>query len=250
MVSKTWYHFTLIYLGSRIIAAEPPRLGTAFKNVQGTFWSTSAWIQDCSFQHWPQPADLPPVAVAKNLYLGAGYCGACVAISAANSRAPPKRGIINTKCVDCPNNALDISPPLWNAVTPKNTRGVIPGKGSIDWTVVPCNFTSDMLLINKEGSSINWFAMQAANSNAPVKSLVVRSAVGLPWLPTTRQDYNFFTRDGLNKSPTVDVEVTCTNGKKVMARNVPLECGIPNNGEILHLVKWVRDLEREHESTH
>ncbi|MBW0536818.1 hypothetical protein O181_076533 [Austropuccinia psidii MF-1] len=202
-----------------------PKVGTAYKNVQGTYWSTSAWVQNCLFQDWRAPPSLPPVAVARNLYLGAGYCGACVEIKAANSQAAPKRGIINTQCVDCPDNALDISPDLWNSVIPKNDNGVRPGKGSIDWKVVPCNFTNNMSLINKDGTSIYWFSMQAAGSNTPVKSLEVRTPNGSSWIATKREEHNYFTLvsgSTLNQSPTADISVTCTNGKSVVAKNVPL----------------------------
>ncbi|MBW0497080.1 hypothetical protein O181_036795 [Austropuccinia psidii MF-1] len=218
------YIFTFACLAFSVSAASGPKLNTSFASVQGTFSHKSEWVQNCNFDRWPQPPGLPTIAVANNLYEGAGYCGVCAEVKAAQSTTGPRKvGIINTRCADCPNNSLNIAPELWNAIVPANAQKVIPGRALIDWKVVPCPLTTKMVLIGKKGSAPGWLALQVASAKLPIESVKIQAKHSLRVIPLVRQNYNFFTLpQGTTLSGNlIDVLVTCTNTKSVMFVDVP-----------------------------
>ncbi|KAA1092584.1 hypothetical protein PGT21_007853 [Puccinia graminis f. sp. tritici] len=99
--------------------------------------------------------------------------------------------------------------------------------------IVPCNFSTPIEFINKDGVSKDWNSIQVAGAEVPIRSLEVmpianESSGGTgqrSWIRLTKQsNSNYFQPEsgkGLGKS--ADIKVTCDNGKKIITKNVELD---------------------------
>ncbi|EGG11541.1 uncharacterized protein MELLADRAFT_102573 [Melampsora larici-populina 98AG31] len=200
--------------------ANGPSIGKKFKNSQGTYWNGSKWVGHCLFQDWPQPAGLPYAAVATNLYGNAAYCGSCIKVTPAGKTGPSKIAMINDQCPDCPNNALDMSPDLYNAV-----MGNAPGRTGIshfDWEIVQCPIPpSNMKLISKDGASKWHLSLQIAGTITPVVNVSIKPE-GKDWQVASRRDYNYWELSEGAAGEQPDVRVTCASGKTVLVNKVKI----------------------------
>ncbi|KAG0146910.1 hypothetical protein CROQUDRAFT_670837 [Cronartium quercuum f. sp. fusiforme G11] len=199
-------------------------VGQKFTNVQGTFWQQSSWGGECLFQNsWPQPTNLPYVALAVNLYGQAEYCGACIKVTPVDRKHPPKIGIINTVCANCPTNALDMGPDLYNSIM-GNTPGR-PGLTHVDWEIVECPLgNSNMRLISKDGASQWHFSLQVASTITPVTKVEARSPTSQnKWLIAKRKEYNYWElAPGDAVGGEAEIRVTCSSGRSVIIPKVKI----------------------------
>ncbi|KAG0152102.1 hypothetical protein CROQUDRAFT_35703 [Cronartium quercuum f. sp. fusiforme G11] len=201
-----------------------PVLKEASSNEQGTFWQGATWIQGCLFQDWSQPKDLPYFAVATNLYQSGIYCGTCFQITSRDNQKSAI-GIVNSECVDCPANAIDMSQDLYDKI-----MGTQPGRSGLsrfDWEVVPCPLPKDskMLIIGKDGASKWYLSLQVANTFNTVINVEVE--VEEKWYPIYRKRYNYWEFEEGEIRPSVvenaNVRVTCSNGRVVTIPEVKIE---------------------------
>lgn len=201
--------------------ANTAAVGKTQKNAQGTFWNGSKWVAHCLFQDWPQPAGLPFAALATNLYGKGDYCGACIKVTPAGKSGPSKIGMINDECPDCPPNAIDMSPDLFNGVM-GNAPGR-PGISRFDWEVVQCPLPAGttMKLISKDGASKWHLSLQVAGTFTPVVSVQIKPE-GKGWQQATRKDYNYWELSEAAAGEAPDVKVTCSSGKTVTVNKVKI----------------------------
>ncbi|KAA1093683.1 hypothetical protein PGTUg99_019843 [Puccinia graminis f. sp. tritici] len=193
---------------------------------EATTWNASWATGNCLFQEWPQPKGLGPIAMASNLWNSSGICGACISITGP---VGTHKGVVSDQCPSCKKDSLDLGPDLWKEVSNGQNPGVLP----ITWEIVPCNFSTPIEFINKDGVSKDWNSIQVAGAEVPIRSLEVmpianESSGGTgqrSWIRLTKQsNSNYFQPEsgkGLGKS--ADIKVTCDNGKKIITKNVELD---------------------------
>ncbi len=80
-------------------------------------------------------------------------------------------------------------------------------------------------MVNKDGVSAYYFAMQVVNSNKRVASLEVSTNGGSTWLSTVRQTYNFFDISSGTGTTTVDVKITSIDGDVLIIDSVKIAAG-------------------------
>jgi expansin (peptidoglycan-binding protein) len=123
-------------------------------------------------------------------------------------------------CPGCGTNHLDLFPTAFSALA-NPTVGVI----DVTWKYVDCPITSALSLVNKDGVSAYYFAMQVVNSNKRVASLEVSTNGGSTWLSTVRQTYNFFDISSGTGTTTVDVKITSIDGDVLIIDSVKIAAG-------------------------
>ncbi|KAA1128756.1 hypothetical protein PGTUg99_012731 [Puccinia graminis f. sp. tritici] len=212
---------SLFSICSFAAAAGPPRVGTKFPQVQGTYWNGATYEGSCllsTYQRAP-PAGLEYVAVANNLNRNGDYCGACIKVTPLQGKRAPVLAIVSTYCADCPANALDMPGTMYDRLM-GNAPGR-PGIGKFSWEVVPCPLKDVLPKIkNKEGSSKYSLSMLVADAKFPVQSVEINSDKRV--FPAYKRDYNYWEihNSGPPLANTVDVKVTCTNTRSFVVKNV------------------------------
>ncbi|KAH9813904.1 Non-catalytic module family EXPN [Melampsora americana] len=210
---------SFVYLSTLILtlvnnSISHPSVSKRSYTSKGTFWGGNWAGGNCGFSTWPQPRNYPQIAIAGNLWGSAANCGACLEVSGPAGQV--KVGIVGDQCPSCTANGLDMDPAMWAAVTGNASPAIV----DITWQVVSCGFSTPIQLINKVGVSSHWFSMQVAGSNTPVRSLEISTDNGNTWVPTTRQDYNFFQPAQPAQGESGHIRVTCANGRTIITQRV------------------------------
>ncbi|EAW12821.1 putative extracellular cellulase CelA/allergen Asp F7-like [Aspergillus clavatus NRRL 1] len=202
-------------LAATTTAAPPPPASRPAGSNSGkaTFYGGNVSGGTCSFSGYKLPAGLFGTALSKARWSDAAECGACVSVTGPNGNSI--KAMIVDQCPECESNHLDLFQDAF-AELADISKGII----GIDWSYVPCEIDSPLVLKNKEGTSRYWFSMQVVNANEPVASLEVSTNGGSTWQPTTRTYYNFFENASGFGADTVDVRVTGVSGKSLTVKNV------------------------------
>ncbi|POW18279.1 hypothetical protein PSHT_05975, partial [Puccinia striiformis] len=139
-----------------------------------------------------------------------------------------------------------LSPELWKQVSNGQNPGVLPINwfkcvrlDSIDLTcdfyreIVPCNFSTPIKFINKDGVSKDWNSVQVAGAEVPIRSLEVMPITNpgsediesKSWIRLTKQSNsnNFQPESGKGLRKLANLRVTCDNGKQIITKNVELD---------------------------
>ncbi|PLW32662.1 hypothetical protein PCASD_13343 [Puccinia coronata f. sp. avenae] len=199
-------------------------LGRIYRG-KATTWNASWSSGNCLFQKWPQPRGLGAIAVSSNLWNSAKICGACISVTGPYGT---HNGIISDQCPSCDRDSLDLSSDLWKQVS----NGQNPGILLITWQVVPCNFSTPIKFINKDGVSKYWNSIQVAGAEVPIRSLEVKpitntgsEIVNKSWIKLTKQSNSnhFQPESGKGLGTLADLKVTCDNGKQIITKNVRLD---------------------------
>ncbi|POW17630.1 hypothetical protein PSTT_00386, partial [Puccinia striiformis] len=129
----------------------------------------------------------------------------------------------------CKADSLDLSPELWKQVSNGQNPGVLP----INWEIVPCNFSTPIKFINKDGVSKDWNSVQVAGAEVPIRSLEVMPITNpgsediesKSWIRLTKQSNsnNFQPESGKGLRKLANLRVTCDNGKQIITKNVELD---------------------------
>ncbi|KAK8154613.1 RlpA-like double-psi beta-barrel-protein domain-containing protein-containing protein, partial [Phyllosticta citrichinensis] len=183
--------------------------GTATYYTYGTDLSQGT----CSFSGYTLPASIFGTALTDSDWASAAHCGACIKVT-----GPQQNSIVAMvvdQCPGCGDHHLDL---FQDAFTELDSLSA--GRINVDWEFVSCGITSGISLLNKDGASEYWFAMQVQNSNLPIESLEVSTDGGKTWTNTTRTEYNYFEYETGFGQANVDVRITSTTGLKVTANSV------------------------------
>ncbi|KAH9445662.1 hypothetical protein Pst134EA_022611 [Puccinia striiformis f. sp. tritici] len=193
---------------------------------EATTWNASWATGNCLFQEWPQPKGLGPIAISSNLWDSAAVCGACISITGPFGT---HKGIVSDQCASCKADSLDLGPELWKQVSNGQNPGVLP----INWEIVPCNFSTPIKFINKDGVSKDWNSVQVAGAEVPIRSLEVMPITNpgsediesKSWIRLTKQSNSnhFQPESGKGLGKLADLRVTCDNGKQIITKNVKLD---------------------------
>ncbi|KNZ48212.1 hypothetical protein VP01_582g6 [Puccinia sorghi] len=202
-------------------AAAIPEAGQSHSHIQGTYWNGATLAGSCLMQTTygdALPGGLPYVAVAQDLNANGQYCGACIKVSPLTGKRPPVIAMVSSFCPDCPAGALDIPGSLYDLLM--GTAPQRPGIAKFNWEVVACPLGNRMPKIkNKEGSSKWHLSMAVFDNSHPIKSVSIKS--GTQKLDAYHRDYNYWElHDAGTLEETVDVTVTCTNGRSFTVPNV------------------------------
>ncbi|KNF01509.1 hypothetical protein PSTG_05289 [Puccinia striiformis f. sp. tritici PST-78] len=153
-------------------------------------------------------------------------CGACISITGPFGT---HKGIVSDQCASCKADSLDLGPELWKQVSNGQNPGVLP----INWFIVPCNFSTPIKFINKDGVSKDWNSVQVAGAEVPIRSLEVMPITNpgsediesKSWIRLTKQSNSnhFQPESGKGLGKLADLRVTCDNGKQIITKNVKLD---------------------------
>ncbi|KAG0142747.1 hypothetical protein CROQUDRAFT_28996, partial [Cronartium quercuum f. sp. fusiforme G11] len=181
---------------------------TSSQSGEGTMWGGNWNGGNCLFSQWPQPADLPEIAMGGDNWKDGLYCGACIEVQSGSNK--PVIGIVGDKCPSCKPNSLDLDPKMWNRVT----GGANPGIIKITWKLVACNFSGlALLLTKKDGSNPHFFAVQVSQTNSAIISLEYRPSGSSSWEKAKRDtNSNFCDQGGKPAGKTADIKVLCADG--------------------------------------
>jgi expansin (peptidoglycan-binding protein) len=176
-------------------------------------------VGHCSFEAPPEDPDV--AALDTRQYQSAAWCGACV-------RVDGPKGSVKVRVVDqCPTcesrTHIDLSKSAFTKIGDLAT-----GRLNVKWQFIPCAVTGNIAYHFKEGSNVDWTAVQIRNHRMPIKS--VEAKVNGAWKPLARTDYNFFIYDGgLGQGP-YELRVTSTEGKTVEDMGIPFAPGTTVSG--------------------
>jgi len=200
-------------------------LGRTYRG-EATTWDGNWNSGNCLFQEWPKPKGLGAIAISSNRWNSSESCGACIAVTGPFGT---HNGVVSDQCPSCKQDSLDLGPDLWKEVSNGQNPGVLP----ITWQIVPCNFSTPIELINKDGVSKDWNSIQVAGAEVPIRSLEVRPLNNTSyggrgqnsWIRLTKQSNSnhFQPESGQGLGTVADVKVVCDNGKQIITKNVTLD---------------------------
>lgn len=167
----------------------------------------------CSFSGYTLPSSIFGTALTDSDWADAAHCGSCIKVTGPNQNSIV--AMVVDQCPGCGTHHLDL---FQDAFTELDSLSA--GRIDVDWEYVSCGITDGITLLNKDGASEYWFAMQVQNSNLPVESLEVSTDGGKTWTNTTRSTYNYFEYESGFGQATVDVRITSSTGLKVTAEAV------------------------------
>ncbi|KAE9977683.1 hypothetical protein BLS_001207 [Venturia inaequalis] len=174
----------------------------------------------CGFNTYRVPAGIYGAALSSANWYDAGNCGACLEVT--GPRGNKIMAMVVDKCPGCAPNFLNIMEGGYNTLlTGQSFRDRI----NVEWHIVSCRIAQPLAVQNAAGASPHWFSLQIQNSNYPVSHIEVSNDNGKTWESTVSRDYNYFegARMGGFETDTVDLKISCFNGRMVYMKNVPVE---------------------------
>ncbi|KAK0730229.1 RlpA-like double-psi beta-barrel-protein domain-containing protein-containing protein [Lasiosphaeris hirsuta] len=171
----------------------------------------------CSFVNYSLSSGLFATGIGPSNWASGGKCGACLQVN--GPRGSVKVMIVDS-CPSCQQNRLNLFDDAFRKIGDP-TDGIIP----VTFDIVSCGITSPLWVRNKVGTSKYFFSMQVLNANFPVTALHVSTDGGNRWEETTRQNYNYFEKEGKGGfgKDRVMVRVSCSNGRQVILPDVSME---------------------------
>lgn len=136
---------------------------------------------NCSFD---PSADLMVTAVAAPDWAGSAQCGRCLEVWGPEAQVVVR---VVDKCPECPTNHLDLSAQAFDLIADP-LQGIVP----ISFRPVPCAVTGNIVIKQKDGVNIWWFAVQIRNHRYAIASVELRQSGSSSWQTMARQDYNYF----------------------------------------------------------
>jgi len=96
---------------------------------------------------------------------------------------------------------------------------------NVEWGVTSCEHNEGLAVTMATGSSEWWLGLQVVNANYPVFDVHTRTKNNDGWQKMKAEAYNQFTRanQGSSSGNTVDLKISCSNGRSVEMKNVRIE---------------------------
>lgn len=170
----------------------------------------------CSFTGYTIPEGLYGIAWVNwdNSY----NCGGCVQVT--NPNGVSITAMIVDRCIGtCGDNGLDLFPDAFAVMDPGSGRFPV----TWEYRQCPTESISDPLRIHlQSGVTQYWFSAHVVNANRRTAHMEVSTDGGATWMPTVREDYNYFVIEQGTGTGNVDVRVTSHVGSVVIVPNVPV----------------------------
>ncbi|HEX7477591.1 MAG TPA: expansin EXLX1 family cellulose-binding protein [Polyangiales bacterium] len=209
--------------GAMMCKAEPTHMG-------GLTQYDKTPLGNCGM---PWPSDDLYGAMATADYGASAVCGMCAEVTGPTGQKTIVHAVdqcpiaSNPKCVA---GHIDLSHTAYSAIVPSNYPfgGEVPNTSPISWRYVPCNTSGPIVYHFKDGTSMNWLAVQIRNSGYGIASLQYRRNGGA-WenLSAPTVDLAYYVANGPNTT-TYDFRVTDVNGQVLEDDGVHLMV----NGEV------------------
>ncbi len=164
----------------------------------------------------PWPSDDLYGAMATADYGSSDVCGMCAEVTGPSGLKTTIHVLdqcpvaSNPKCVA---GHIDLSHSAYNAIVPGNYGGEIPNSSPVSWRYVPCNVSGPIVYHFKDGTSVNWLAVQVRNSRYGIASLSYRKNGGAWQSMSARTvDLDYFVANNPGTT-SYDFQVTDVNGQ-------------------------------------
>lgn len=159
-----------------------PYCPVSFAGIDGvaTYYNANGG-GNCSFD---PSADLMVTAVAAPDWAGSAQCGRCLEVWGPEGRVVVR---VVDQCPECPTNHLDLSAQAFDLIADP-LQGIVP----ISFRTVPCSVTGNVVIKQKDGVNVWWFAVQIRNHRYAIASVELRQTGSVSWQNMARQDYNYF----------------------------------------------------------
>ncbi|POW15904.1 hypothetical protein PSTT_01829, partial [Puccinia striiformis] len=195
-------------------SAGPPLSETI--SGKGTHWNANWGTGNCVFSKWPKPRGYGAVAMSSNHWKEAQVCGACLEVTGPGGTF---KGVVSDQCPSCKDDGIDLDTDIWYQVSGNKDFGII----EVKWKIVPCEWSTPLLFMNKIGVSQYFTSIQVQGANTPLKSLEVSTNGGSSWIPLKLQgNSNYYQPNGGGLGAKADVRVTCSSGKQFVTKDVDL----------------------------
>lgn len=173
---------------------------------------------NCSFE---ASADRMVAAMNAADYAGAGWCGACVAVTGPSGTVTVR---ITDQCPGCAPGDIDLGREAFAAIAPLSA-----GRVPISWQPVECDVDGPIAYHFKDGSNAFWTAIQVRNHRYAIATLEARDAAGA-YRAIDRVDYNYFVATaGLGPGPYA-LRVTDVRGNVVEDTGIALGDAVARAG--------------------
>jgi expansin (peptidoglycan-binding protein) len=158
-----------------------PGCPASFEELNGvaTYYAATGG-GNCGFA----PGDLMVTAVAAPDWAGSSECGRCLEVWGPEARIVVR---VVDQCPECPPGHLDLSAKAFDLIA-EPIQGIVP----VSFRSVPCPVAGNVVLHQKDGVNIWWFAVQVRNHRFAIASVELRENGSATWQAMTRQDYNYF----------------------------------------------------------
>jgi expansin (peptidoglycan-binding protein) len=162
----------------------------------------------------PWPSDDLYGAMATADYGASAVCGMCAEVTGPSGMKAILHVVdqcpiaTNPKCTA---GHIDLSHTAYRALVSGN-NGEVPNSSPVSWHYVPCNVSGPISYHIKDGSSVNWVAVQVRNSRYGIAGMKLRKPGG-EWQAMTARTASlaYFVADA--PGATVDLQVTDINGQ-------------------------------------
>lgn len=167
---------------SPVFADAVPGCPASFEDISGV---ATYYLGDgsgnCGFA---ASQDVMYTAVAAPDWAGSAQCGRCLEVWGPEARIVVR---VVDQCPECPSGHLDLSPEAFDLIAVP-IQGVAP----ISFRSVPCPVTGNVVIHQKDGVNVWWFAVQIRNHRYAIAGVELRQSASSVWQPMARQDYNYF----------------------------------------------------------
>lgn len=176
----------------------------------------------------PWPSDDLYAAIATADYMSSAVCGMCLEVTGPTGQKAIVHAVDQCPIASnpkCTAGHLDLSHTAYRAVVPGNfpTGGEVPNSQPVSWRYVPCEANGPIVYHFKDGTHMNWLAVQIRNSRYGIAKLRFRNSGAGAWreLAARTVDLAYFVADkpGTTK---YDFEVTDVNGQVLYDTGVEL----------------------------
>ena len=159
-----------------------PGCPASFEALDGvaTYYAATG-AGNCSFA---ASADLMVTAVAAPDWAGSAECGRCLEVWGPEARIVVR---VVDQCPECLAGHLDLSAEAFDLIA-EPSQGIVP----VSFRSVPCPVAGNVVLHQKDGVNVWWFAIQIRNHRYAIASVELRENGSATWQSMARQDYNYF----------------------------------------------------------
>ncbi len=163
-------------------AGNAPYCPVSFAGIDGvaTYYDANG-SGNCSFD---PSADFMVTAVAAPDWAWSAQCGRCLEVWGPEARVVVR---VVDQCPGCPAHHLDLSAQAFDLIADP-LQGIVP----ISFRTVPCPVTGNVVIKQKDGVNVWWFAVQVRNHRYAIASIELRQTGLASWQSMARQDYNYF----------------------------------------------------------
>lgn len=176
-----------------------PDCPASFEELDGvaTFYAADGG-GNCSFA---PTGDLMVTAVAAPDWAGSAECGRCLEVWGPEGRIVVR---VVDQCPECPAGHLDLSAEAFDLIA-EPIQGIVP----IAFRSTPCPVAGNVVIHQKDGVNVWWFAVQIRNHRYAIAAIALRENGSPTWQAMARQDYNYFLlTSGPGLAFPVDLRIT------------------------------------------